>query len=523
MVAQRACAGPGAGGSLGQLRPPGRGVDLEGPKEFCTLKEATPTKSDCNPNANFSVGGKGPSLERTLLTSGVVPSNAIILDGFLILGLAHQTTKTPVTLEIHRVTQAWTSSATWNTYDGSHAWMKAGGDYAEGGDTAIEEDVGGESGGKERLGPYSFNVTELLQEWANVAVQTEAKTKGTSPSHYLYKLDGVGNRTSQQVSTTAETGGSTTYYVLNAGNELECRQTVTGSCSKNSSTELSAYTYDGAAEETAITPEADTSGTTFAYNAASELSSLTPSGSAALALSYGGTGQDDLTALGSTTTQQNSQLGLTREVSSAGTSYYARTPTGLLIDQRTPSGHYNPLYDAQGDIIALVNSSGKVERTFRYGPYGENTKSEGAQSIPYPFGYKSGYRMPGGNKGEGNVANGLYHFGERYYDPTTGRWTQPDPGSDTADYVFTGDDPINDGDPSGRGVECAIELDCEVLHKVVAFVEHTGLYHAIDEETVSWGEFVHRLQTAFHVGKEVFGYAHCAYELAEASGPCKNP
>jgi hypothetical protein len=25
-----------------------------------------------------------------------------------------------------------------------------------------------------------------------------------------------------------------------------------------------------------------------------------------------------------------------------------------LIDQRTPSGNYNPLYDAQGDIIALV-------------------------------------------------------------------------------------------------------------------------------------------------------------------------
>ncbi len=143
------------------------GADLEGPKEFCTLKEASPTKSDCNPNTNFSVGGKGPSLERALLATGVVPSNAIIIDGFLNMSLEHQTTKTAVTLEIHRVTQAWTSSATWNTYDGSHSWTKAGGDYAEGGDTAIEEDVGGESGGKERLGPYIFNVTELLQEWAN--------------------------------------------------------------------------------------------------------------------------------------------------------------------------------------------------------------------------------------------------------------------------------------------------------------------------------------------------------------------
>ena len=58
-------------------------------------------------------------------------------------------------------------------------------------------------------------------------------------------------------------------------------------CSENATTELSAYTYDEAGEETAITPKADTSGTTFAYNAADELSSLTPSGGSALALSYG--------------------------------------------------------------------------------------------------------------------------------------------------------------------------------------------------------------------------------------------
>jgi RHS repeat-associated protein len=302
------------------------------------------------------------------------------------------------------------------------------------------------------------NTTSYLYDKLNRL--TEAKTKGTTnPSHYLYNLDGAGNRTSQEVNTTAETGGTKTYYVLDSGNELECRQTVTGVCSKKSTTELSGYTYDEAGEEKEITPEGDTSGTTFAYNAASETSSLTPSGSSALALSYGGTGQNDLTALGSSTTLQNSLLGITREVSSAGTSYYARTPNGLLIDQRTPSGHYNPLYDSQGDIIALVNSSGKVERTFRYGPYGENVKSEGTQTIPYPFGYKGGYRMPGGNKGEGNVANGLYHYGQRYYDPTTGRWTQQDPedrlGSTTQGdrFLFAGADPINLSDPSGMSVD----------------------------------------------------------------------
>jgi RHS repeat-associated protein len=283
---------------------------------------------------------------------------------------------------------------------------------------------------------------------------TEAKTTGTSPSLYQFALDGAGNRTKQTVNPTGSTGGTSTYYPVNSANELECRQSVTGACSIPS--ELSAYTYDAAGEQTAITPKNDTTGSTFAFNAAGELSTLTPSGGSATSLGYGGTGQDDLVSIGSTTTLQNSLLGLTREITSGNPNCYERTPNGLLIDIRTPSGNYNPLYDAQGDIIALVSSTAKVERTFRYGPYGENIHSEGTQTIPYPFGYKGGYRTPGGNKGEGNVTNGLLHYGQRYYDPTTGRWTQQDPrdqiGSATQGnrFLFAGSDPVNEADPSGR-------------------------------------------------------------------------
>lgn len=293
---------------------------------------------------------------------------------------------------------------------------------------------------------------------------TGATTTGTSPSRYAFKLDGDGNRTWQDVNPTGSTGGEETDYTYNAANELECRQTVSGACTGSNTTELSGYEYDHAGEETAIVAKGDTSGTTFAFNAANELASITPSGSGAQALAYGGSGQDDLSALGSTTIQ-NSLLGQTREVSSAGTSYYARTSDGLLIDQRTPSGKFNPLYDGQGDVVALVSSTGKVERTFRYGPDGENVKSEGTQTIPDPFGFKGGYRVPGGNIGKGNVANGLYHFGQRYYDPTTGRWNQQDPldkflspGSGDR-FVFAGADALNESDPSGLSVEQYAE-DC---------------------------------------------------------------
>jgi RHS repeat-associated protein len=344
----------------------------------------------------------------------------------------------------------------------------------------------------------------------------EAKTTGTSPPLYKYALDGAGNRTKQIVNLTKaeETGGKTTYYAQNGANELECRQTVTGACSKNSLTELSAYTYDHAGEQLEITPKSDTSGTTFAYNAAGETSSLTPSGSGAQALSYGGTGQDDLVAIGSATTLQNSLLGLTREVTSGNANCYERTPNGLLIDIRTPSARYNPLYDGQGDIVGLVNTSKKVERTFRYGPYGENTKSEGTQTIPDPFGFKGGYRMPGGNKGEGNVTNALYHFGQRYYDPTTGRWTQQDPedhlGSTTQGnrFLFAGADPVNESDVSGLsaadyaedcatgaaagaagGVEGAV-VGCGVSAGIRGAAELLSESGAEEEEDLEQGELI---------------------------------
>ena len=119
---------------------------------------------------------------------------------------------------------------------------------------------------------------------------------------------------------------------------------------------------------------------------------------------------------------------------------------------------YNPVYDAQGDVIGLLNSSGALVQSIRYGPYGENTTASGSTSYTATndaFLFQGGYHLAGGNAGTGNVPNNLYHYGARYYDPTTGRWTQQDPINQISDpnqadrYAFVGDDPINIGDPAG--------------------------------------------------------------------------
>ena len=46
----------------------------------------------------------------------------------------------------------------------------------------------------------------------------------------------------------------------------------------------------------------------------------------------------------------------------------------------------------------------------------------------------------------------MYHFGARYYDPTIARFLQLDPSGKSVAYLYAGDDPINNTDPTGLGV-----------------------------------------------------------------------
>lgn len=342
----------------------------------------------------------------------------------------------------------------------------------------------------------------------------EATTKGTYPSHYRYEMDGAGNRIAQTVNTSEAAGGTETFFNYNAGNELECRMKTAEACSKSSTTEISGYKYDGAGNETAITGYNDPASTSFAFNNLSQLEGLTPPGKAEEKLTYLGSGQGKLTGLG-TTTLQNSALGITKQTIEGNASYYARTPHGTLIDERLPGGtSYNPVYDAQGDVIGLLNSTGTLVQTVRYGPYGENTNTSGTVAYSTtndPFLFQGGYHTSGGNTGVGNVPNGLYHYGERYYDPTTGRWTQPDPASGMTDFTFVGDDPINRIDPTGL---CFV-FSCSFYHTV----EKEGVHISSDVSGVASGFYkgtVEKLAGDIHGAIDKFGKAIYLYQCSKA-------
>ncbi len=107
--------------------------------------------------------------------------------------------------------------------------------------------------------------------------------------------------------------------------------------------------------------------------------------------------------------------------------------------------------DANWNVTALVNGSGTVVERYGYDPFGAVTV------------YDSNYTVRGGGSSYGwqylhqggrlDSVSGLYHFRNRDYSATLGRWVSVDPirfaGGDVNLYGYLGNGPTNVVDPSG--------------------------------------------------------------------------
>lgn len=87
---------------------------------------------------------------------------------------------------------------------------------------------------------------------------------------------------------------------------------------------------------------------------------------------------------------------------------------GNLIGWRT----FIAGYDANGNIIAWVDAqTGWLGGRRDYGPFGETLMQEGNPDL-FPFGFSTKYQ---------ERHTGLYYYGYRYYNPSTGSWLSRDP------------------------------------------------------------------------------------------------
>jgi RHS repeat-associated protein len=116
--------------------------------------------------------------------------------------------------------------------------------------------------------------------------------------------------------------------------------------------------------------------------------------------------------------------------------------------------------DGIGNPVGLLTDFSTNAFNLSYDPYGAANLTAGGTGNGYsqnPYLFKAGIQ---------DRATGFVKFGLRWYDPTTGRWTQQDTLDAPLDpananrYAFAGGDPINGVDPSGLTDWGSIGLGC---------------------------------------------------------------
>lgn len=302
---------------------------------------------------------------------------------------------------------------------------------------------------------------------------TANQSGGSSPNSHAYTYDARGNRLTDTVTGTTPSTQTLTY---NAANQL----TNAG------------YTFDATGNMTA-----DPSGT-YTYNGAEQMTNVT-NGSGSFTYKYAGSSQVEVLQQQTPTSTYQLVYGRTNSTGlpvieqvkiGGNTAYIENDPvTGQPLMLRTSSGtEALYVYSGTGNPIALALGTGSLIVTSTYDPYGVVVASAGSSTTAgnqNPYGFKSGIQ---------DRATGWVHFGNRWYNPAIGRWTQQDtldaPMSplDANRYAYSGSDPINNTDPTGRDAIRAFGWAAELLGFVdLAIAIANGDSRQIAIEAVSIG------------------------------------
>lgn len=257
-------------------------------------------------------------------------------------------------------------------------------------------------------------------------------------------------------------GNRTSAKFTDSNGNVTTNQTLTYNAANQITT--SGFSYDGAGNLTAV-PEY-----TFTYNGAEQLTQAVHNGSTTTNYTYAGADQKSLLSLstsgGDNRTYQYGradQDGNPTIVSATSNSVRSNivndAKTGQPIVLVTPSfafGQY--AYDGSGNPFGLLTDSASAF-TKGYDPYGTDvvTYDGGGDGLASnPFGFKAGVE---------DAHTGLVKFGQRWYNPYWGGWTQQDTLDSPLDpsngnrYAYAAADPINGADPTGlSSASCGIAL-----------------------------------------------------------------
>ena len=131
---------------------------------------------------------------------------------------------------------------------------------------------------------------------------------------------------------------------------------------------------------------------------------------------------------------------------------YYYNEAGSVIGLRYNGNDYFFRRTVQGDIIAILNTSGEVVVTYEYDPWGYILSTGGSMAATLgaanPFRYRGYYY---------DTESGLYYLQTRYYDAAVGRFINADGFTSTGQgllgnnmYAYCGNEPVNKTDPTGQ-------------------------------------------------------------------------